>query len=357
MGHPSLPHTSCAILRNTRGFSARKGAISKAILLLVLVALSLPSASRRRPYSPREKAFFADDQTVEFVRPGLTIAINSASIAADGTITATYTLTDPAGLPLDASGVTTPGAVSLSFVAAMLPNNQADYTTYTTRTQSGAAIASAVQAAADTGGTVTALGPGQYKYVFRTKAPSGFDATATHTIGIYGSRNLTAFNFGTNYSSATFHFVPNGAAVTHVHDVIKTASCNTCHDQLSAHGGSRRGIEMCVLCHTPQSTDADTGNTVDLKVMVHKIHMGSSLPSVKAGKPYQIIGFNQTVSDWSNVVYPADVRRCETCRSQTTKAAQADCILDKTIACSLWRVPRRRQFRYGPESRGRTAVR
>ena len=114
---------------------------------------------------------------------------------------------------------------------------------------------------------------------------------------------------------------------------------------------------MCVLCHTPQSTDADTGNTVDLKVMVHKIHMGSSPPSVKAGKPYQIIGFNQTVSDWSNVVYPADVRRCETCRSQTTKAAQADCILDKTIACSLWRVPRRRQFRYGPESRGRTAVR
>jgi hypothetical protein len=124
MGHLSLSDTRCAIRRDTSQFFARKGAFSRAILLLVLVALSLPSASRRRPYTPREKAFFADDQTVEFVRPGLTITINSASTAADGTITATYTIADPVGLPLDASGVTTPGAVSLSFVAAVLPNIQ-----------------------------------------------------------------------------------------------------------------------------------------------------------------------------------------------------------------------------------------
>ena len=51
--------------------------------------------------------------------------------------------------------------------------------------------------------------------------------------------------------------------------------------------------------------------------------MGSSLPSVIAGKPYQIIGFNQSVSDWSTVVYPADTRRCETCHRQDVKAAQA----------------------------------
>lgn len=297
------------------------------------MAFSIRGAPRKH-YSPREKAFYAADAVVAFVRPGLFLKINSAQIAADGTITVTYSITDPKGLPLDAGGVTTSGVVSLSYVAAVLPNDQTQYTAYTTRPATGKVSGTVNQAGADTGGSVTLVGNGIYQYVFRTKAPSRFDRAATHTIGIYGSRNLTEFDLGTNYASATFDFVPNGAAVTHVHDEIKTASCNTCHDQLSAHGGLRRGVEMCVLCHTPQTVDPDTGNTVDLKVMVHKIHMGSSLPSVQAGKPYQIIGFNNTVNDWSTVVYPADVRRCETCHSQTTKAAQATAYLTRPSQAS-----------------------
>ena len=169
-------------------------------------------AGTSKIYSPAEKAYYADAQTVQFVRPGLAIKILSAKIASDGTITTVYTITDPAGLPLDNTGVSTPGTVSLSFVAAVLPSNQAQYTSYTTRVATGAAIATTNQAGADTGGVITALAGGQYQYVFETKAPSGFDATATHTIGIYGSRNLTVYNLGTNYASATFNFVPNGAA-------------------------------------------------------------------------------------------------------------------------------------------------
>jgi OmcA/MtrC family decaheme c-type cytochrome len=288
----------------------------------------------KRPYTPREKAFYASDAVIGFVRPGLVIKISSAKIADDATITVTYSVADPKGLPLDIAGVTTPGAVSLSYVAAVLPNDQTQYTSYTTRTQTGPVSGTVTQAAADSGGAVTQLASGIYQYVFKTKAAAGFDKTATHTIGIYGSRNLTEFDLGTNYASATFDFVPNGSAATHLHDEIKTASCNTCHDQLSAHGGSRRGIEMCVLCHTPQTVDPDTGNTADLKVMVHKIHMGSSLPSVQAGKPYQIIGFNNSVLDWSTVVYPADARRCETCHSQTTKAAQAGAYLTRPARAS-----------------------
>ena len=174
-----------------------------------------------------------------------------------------------------------------------------------------------------------------YQYTFATHAPSGFNPAVTHTIGIYGSRDLTEFDLGTNYASATFNFVPNGSAVTVTHDVIRTQSCNRCHDQLSAHGGSRRGIEMCVLCHTPQTTDPDTGNTVDLPVMVHKIHMGSELPSVQAGHPYQIIGFQGSVADFSTVVHPSDPRRCEVCHQQDSGAAQATAYLTKPtrVAC------------------------
>ena len=188
--------------------------------MVALVAAGLTSAPRR-PYTPHEKAFFADDATVEFVRPGLTITVNSAAVAANGAITVTYTLTDPNGLPLDSAGVTTPGTISLSYVAAVIPNGQQDYTTYTTRTATGTVLASTQQPGADSGGTVTQVGPGQYQYTFHTAAPSGFDATATHTIGIYGSRNLTPYGLTTNYASATYNFVPNGAAVTHVHDIIR----------------------------------------------------------------------------------------------------------------------------------------
>jgi len=293
--------------------------------LVALVAAGLTSAPRR-PYTPHEKAFFADDATVEFVRPGLTITVNSAAVAANGAITVTYTLTDPNGLPLDSAGVTTPGLISLSYVAAVIPNGQQDYTTYTTRTATGTVLASTQQPGADSGGTVTQVGPGQYQYTFHTAAPSGFDATATHTIGIYGSRNLTPYGLTINYASATYNFVPNGAAVTHVHDIIRTASCNACHDQLSAHGGSRRGMNMCVLCHTPQNSDPNTGETMDAKVFFHKIHMGASLPSVKAGTPYVPAKNQFGTFDYSAVVFPADPgdpRRCETCHSQTTGATQA----------------------------------
>jgi OmcA/MtrC family decaheme c-type cytochrome len=80
--------------------------------------------------------------------------------------------------------------------------------------------------------------------------------------------------------------------------------------------------------------DPDTGNTVDFKVFIHKIHMGSLLPSVQAGHPYQIIGFNNAVSDWSTVVYPADVRRCPTCHDPNSGAAQANVWLTKPTAVS-----------------------
>src|SRR5262249_954429 len=130
------------------------------------------------------------------------------------------------GLPLDTTGVTTPGTVGLSYVAAVLPNDQTQYTAYTTRQATGSVSGTVTQAGADSGGVNSSTGNGTYQYVFRTKAPAAFDRTATHTIGIYGSRNLTIFDLGTNYASSTFDFVPNGMAVTHVHDEIRTASCN-----------------------------------------------------------------------------------------------------------------------------------
>ncbi|HML15786.1 MAG TPA: OmcA/MtrC family decaheme c-type cytochrome [Bryobacteraceae bacterium] len=270
---------------------------------------------------------------MDFVRPGLTITISSASIASSGAISVTYTLTDPSGLPLDAAGVNTPGAVSLTYFAAAIPKGQEQYVSYTTATATGAVLGTITRPTFEEGGgTVTSLGNGQYTYVMTNKAPAGFDPTITTTVGMAGSRDLTSFNLGTSYAGATYNFVPNGTPVTVTRDVIRTSSCNTCHDSLVFHGAHAFGIAECVMCHQPQNADPTSGNTLDFKVMIHKIHDGSSLPSVVGttstpGVPYEIYGYMNSVNNFSTVIDPADVRRCEVCHDQTTGAAQATAFL------------------------------
>jgi OmcA/MtrC family decaheme c-type cytochrome len=290
-------------------------------------SLLLMSAPKKTGFTKYDKAFYADPNTVSFVRPGLGISIVSAKIASDGTMSVGYKLSDPNGQPLDLTGVQTPGAISVSFVMAYLPKGQRQYVSYTTRTQTSPITkVSAVQAGADSGGTTQTVSLGEYVYTFKQKAtpPAGnYDGSASHRVGVYGNRNLTEFDLGTDYDSATYDFVPAGGT-PQPREVIKNATCNKCHDDMAFHGGSRRGMELCIVCHTPQTVDPDTGNTLDMVAFAHKLHMGSQLPSVKAGKPYQIIGFNQAVSDYSTVNLPSDARRCEFCHESSTKAAQAD---------------------------------
>ena len=307
----------------------RTSFLVSAVLVLVAGSVALVG-SPGKPNAPTNKAVSADQAQLEvdFVNPGLTIKINSASITGAGVISVTYTVTDPTGLPLDVSGVLTPGTISLSYLAAYIPRGQEQYVDYITKAATGTVSGTVNQPSTDSGGTTTPGAAGQYTYTFKTQAPSGFDPTVTNTIGVYGSRNLTAFDLGTNYASATYNFVPNGSPVTVTRDVISNASCNTCHYDLAFHGGTRRGIALCVLCHTPQNIDPNTGNSLDLKVMAHMIHMGSQLPSVVGtattpGVPYEFVGHNNSIVNFSTVIDPADPRRCEVCHSQTTGAAQA----------------------------------
>lgn len=299
------------------------------------IAPCLTAQINKFPYTPRDKAFYADPALVNFVRPGLAITINSASISSTGIIRVTSTLTDPLGLPLDEAGVTTPGVVSLAYVASYIPKGQEQYVAYTTAKASGKVLGTITRPNFElSGGALKSVGAGQYQYTFAAKAPAGFDATATTTVAVDGNRDLTSFNLGTSYAGTTFNFVPNGSAVTVTRDVIRTPSCNACHDQLAFHGGYAHGMEMCVLCHQPQNLDPVTGNTLDAKVFFHKIHMGSQLPSVigtgtTPGVPYQVTGFMNSVNDFSTVIDPADPRRCEVCHSLTSGAAQAKAFLTK----------------------------
>jgi OmcA/MtrC family decaheme c-type cytochrome len=293
------------------------------------------SGQRSVTYSPRDRAAYVPAAAVQYVNPGLFFSIVSAKIAPDGTISVDYKIFDTGttGLPLDLAGVLTPGAVSPRYVAAYIPKGQEQYVSYVTTTATAVSGgATATQAAGDSGGTLTTVATGEYIYTFKNKAPAGWDPTATHRIAVYGSRALTAYDLGTYYSTGLYDFVPAGGTPA-PRDVVRSADCNSCHSTLSFHGGSRVGVGLCIMCHTPQTSDPNTGNTVDFKVMIHKIHMGASLPSVSIGKkPYQIYGFG-AYSDWSTVVYPynpGDPRNCAgSCHNPKNGAAQTNAWLTK----------------------------
>jgi OmcA/MtrC family decaheme c-type cytochrome len=94
------------------------------------------------------------------------------------------------------------------------------------------------------------------------------------------------------------------------------------------------GVNLCVMCHTPQNVDPNTGSTVDFKSFIHRIHMGSSLPSVVAGGTFEITTSFGT-SNYSTVVDPSSAQRCEVCHQQTTGAAQATAFMinPTRVAC------------------------
>jgi OmcA/MtrC family decaheme c-type cytochrome len=310
-------------------FAAKRLAL---VWALIAVSVVLVSGARKSNFSVHEKAYYAPQAIVEYVNPGLVFSIVSAKIATDGTISVDYKVADPQGLPLDIAGIQTPGAISPRFLAAYIPKGQSQFSSYivstVTAVQGGA---TGTQAAGDSGGTTTTVAVGEYVYTFKTKAPAGFDPTATNRIGIYGSRVLTQWDLGTNYASATFDFVPAGGTPA-PRDVVRDADCNKCHDTISFHGGSRVGTAICIMCHQPQTMDPNTGNSLDFKVFIHSLHMGASLPTVVAGGKYQIYGHNG-YSDFSTVKFPStslyEPLDCAgTCHNPKNGAAQTNAWLN-----------------------------
>ena len=165
------------------------------------------------------------------------------------------------------------------------------------------------------------LGNGVYTYTFNAVLPETFDRNATHVIAGQITRSVRLY-----ITNPVFQFVPAGTPVTVTRAVVATQSCNQCHDQLRIHG-ARIEIGLCVLCHTPQNVDAPSGNVLAMDVFIHKIHMGSRLPSVVAGKPYFIANGN---NDFSKGIWPqygagiGDVRTCTTCHGTPVGMTAAD---------------------------------
>ena len=279
-----------------------------------------------KKYTPDQKEYYLSEADAAFLQPGLTIKIQSVEVSGANVIV-TFRITDDNNQGLDRTGAQTPGSVALGFVLARINPGDTQYTAYTTRTRTNQVTGGLVtQGTTENNGTFESLGDGVYKYTFATQLPSGYPAAATHTVGVQATRDLRVLaeqlglfqlvKTGRYDSNDTYNFIPAGGDVTVVRDVVRTEACNQCHDPLAIHGGGTRRItQLCVLCHQPQSIDDVTGNPVDFKIMIHKIHRGRDLPSVQAGIPYRIED-----EDFSEIGWPQDTRNCTTCHQGGTQS-------------------------------------
>lgn len=114
--------------------------------------------------------------------------------------------------------------------------------------------------------------------------------------------------------------------LTPAHKVVERASCNECHQNFAQHGGNRVEPNYCVMCHNPGSSDFETGNPIDFKLMVHKFHMGKRLTQDYAVR--SAVARKNTAGLISGVLYPQDQRNCVKCHdgssTATHKTAQGD---------------------------------
>jgi OmcA/MtrC family decaheme c-type cytochrome len=259
-------------------------------------------------YTKQQKEFYMTDEEKNWARPGMTVEIVGVEINADRRAVVELMYYDDLGQPLDRNGIATPGTISFSFVFAWYDGALNQYTAYTVRP-----AGDYEQATSDSGGTWDDVMIGHSFYTFGTQVPEGYDMSKTHTMYTYATRNTEDILGKTYYSDPTFDFRPDGGEVTELWGSMLESTCNSCHYDLALHGNRRRDLKGCMMCHSPQSTDPESGNTVDMKVMAHKIHMGANLPSVQDGHPYFIIGYRGSVHDYSEVLYPMDIRNCDSC--------------------------------------------
>lgn len=184
-----------------------------------------------------------------------------------------------------------------------------------------------VQATTESAGVLEDNGDGTYRYTFATDltavtAPVAvtYQPELTHLVGV-------ELGGAARGADAIYSFQPSTGNTVGIADrrIVSQGTCASCHGaSLAAHGGRRVDAEYCVTCHNPGTTDAQSNESLDFRVMVHRIHMGADLPSA----PYVLWGFQDSRKDFSDVAHPQDVRNCLNCHDPDNPATpQASQIL------------------------------
>jgi len=254
----------------------------------------------------------------------LNVEITNAEV--DSPPVVDFRVTDQDGLPFTGLPANT-----LEFtIAKLIPASEGEasrWQSYINEVEEpgvGAGTEEKVQATTDSGGELVDHDDGTFTYTFGTDIAQvsdpvavAFEPDLTHRVALAIRSDALP-----PVDNAAFEWQPSSGATTNIpgREVVAIDSCNECHGRLTAHGGPRNDTRMCVTCHNPGSADANSGNTVDFRVMIHKIHMGEELPSVQAGGEFALFGFRDFKQDFSDVAFPQDVRNCIKCHDPADAA-------------------------------------
>lgn len=272
----------------------------------------------------------------------ITTTITNVTSNATGVVSVAFSAEDQSGAPF-----TTLSSVTMA-LAKLSNGNWVPYFMSTENDGSawghvinGASSEDTVQQASrDSGGVLTNNGDGTYVYTFNDQdltdnttpdaddpdgagpvVPNtliGFEPGLTHRVSL-----MTGGHSGATDQSF-FDFVPDGSAVSDTRNIVSTTACQQCHgEEFHGHGGDRLMLEGCVTCHNPSTFDSGSGvdgekPIMDAKVLFHKIHMGSRLPTT-----YELSHRGHT-AEWSDLTFPADVQNCTKCHYEPTGETLAD---------------------------------
>ena len=290
----------------------------------------------------------------------LNAKVNSVSVPSDGKPVISFVLTDESGVARKGLAAGSARVV----IARLYPGangGSSQWRAYTTTKATAGtgewnnapysvpAAETALQATAEamnaSGGVFTDLGNGNYTYKMAKAinaadpndptAPA-YNAALTHRLGIEfrvyrnaavtgcvaGDTTCASDSIYLTTSNAVYTWQPSTGATSGIltRDIGSNTACDACHDQLNFHGGARSDVAYCVTCHNPFTTDAQTRNSADMTVMIHKIHAGETLEG-----QYTIYGYGGTKYDFTEIVFPQDQRNCQTChRPGVTDAPDAN---------------------------------
>ena len=164
--------------------------------------------------------------------------------------------------------------------------------------------------------------------------------------------------------------------------VVTQAACNNCHVDLQLHGGSRKLALGCATCHTQGAVDKPIGTkglactsdaqcpgaqaspaweqcqsgsctmiadptpgaTIDYPVLVHKIHTArlregyaersNTAKDASGNGAYGIVGFRNSLVDFSEVLMPVDPRNCQQCHGDSGAVCTSDAACGVGQSCT-----------------------